>query len=200
MVLCSAQSSIAESGKFCDAILSQCVEARCSCRKMDLSKNLAIFEFPSVDAAEAMLRASVPKVTITKAHAFYWIVQSLHSEHKGHCEPYRDCEKNLYLTYAMKTTAKAMAESGCDVSDIADYLSSRGCTGTLTSHRLKHHIDAVRRDMEDFTFISQRDETEAEALLRTLKEKKCRFIYLYKSRFCLSTQHTHHQVHANYHG
>ena len=72
-----------------------------------------------------------------------------------------------------------MADSGCSVADIADYLSSRGCTGTLTRDRLKYSIDAVRRDMDDCAVICKPGETEAEALLRVLKEKNCRFIYLY---------------------
>ena len=79
----------------------------------------------------------------------------------------------------MKSTAKAMADSGCCGADIGDYLSSRGCSGTLTSHRLKYNVDAVRQELEDYTVISQPGETEAEALLRVLKETKCRFIYLY---------------------
>ena len=95
-----------------------------------------------------MLAASIPDTTLTKPEAFYWTVEKMDSNHVGHAQPYRECEKNLYLTYAMKCTAKAMADSGCSAGDIADYLSSRGCTGTLTTHRLKHNIDAVRRDME----------------------------------------------------
>ena len=179
LVICSAQSCIAESGKFCDAISSQCVEARLARRKMDLSRTSAVFEFDSDDLADAMLRASVPKVTFKQTEPYFWMVESVDLQHMGHCEPYRECEKNLYLTYAMKTQAKEMADSGCSEADIADYLSSRGCIGTLTTHRLKHHIDVVRRDMEDYTVISQPGESEAEALLRLLKEKNCRFIYLY---------------------
>ncbi len=57
-----------------------------------------------------------------------------------------------------------MADSGCSAADIGDYLSSRGCSGTLTSHRLKYNVDAVRQELEDYTVISQPGETEAEAL------------------------------------
>ena len=38
-------------------------------------------------------------------------------------------------------------------ADIADYLTSRGCTGTLTDHRLKYHVNDVRKDMDDFSAI-----------------------------------------------
>lgn len=161
LVLCSAQSSIADSGKLCDAIWNQCVEARVAVRRMDLSTSLAIFEFQSNAQAVAMLGATILKVTFATARPFYWMVESIQSEHKGHSKPYRECEKNMYLTYAMKCTAKSMVDSGCSVSDIADYLSSRGCTGTLTDHRLKHNIDAVRRDMDDFTAIPKHGESEA---------------------------------------
>jgi hypothetical protein len=128
---------------------------------MDLSTSLAIFEFQSNAQAVAMLGATILKVTFATARPFYWMVESIQSEHKGHSKPYRECEKNMYLTYAMKCTAKSMVDSGCSVSDIADYLSSRGCTGTLTDHRLKHNIDAVRRDMDDFTAIPKHGESEA---------------------------------------
>ena len=72
-----------------------------------------------------------------------------------------------------------MADSNCSASDIAEYLSSRGCTGTLTDKRLKYHLDDVRKDFEDFTAIPKPGESEAAALLRVLNERNCRFIYLY---------------------
>lgn len=68
-----------------------------------------------------MLAASIPNMTLTKPEAFYWVVDAIDLNHIGHSQPYRECEKNLYLTYAMKTTAKAMSESGCSAADIADY-------------------------------------------------------------------------------
>ena len=190
LVLCSAQSLIAQSGKLCDAIWHQCVEARSACRRMDLSTCLAIFEFQSDAEAAAMPAATIPKVTFAAARPFYWMVKSIQSEHTGHSQPYRECEKNLYLSYAMKITAKAMAESGCSVSDIADYLSSRGCTGTLTDHRLKHHIDAVKRDMADFTAARKFGETEAQAMLRMLQEMAARdgqFVQQRAARFVTTT-------------
>ena len=97
-----------------------------------------------------MLDTFVPitNTALTKPEAFYWVVDSIDSNHVGYSQPYRECEQNLYLTHGMKSTAKVIADSGCFAGNIADYLSSRGCTGTLTSHRLKHNIDAVRRDME----------------------------------------------------
>ena len=119
MVLCSAQSSIADSGKLCDAICNQCSEARFAVRKMDLSSSLAIFEFQSNAQAEAMLGATIAKVTFATTRPYFWMVQSIQSQHEGHSQPYRECENNLYLTHAMKNTAKAMADSGCSVSDIA---------------------------------------------------------------------------------
>jgi hypothetical protein len=140
---------------------------------------MCLFEFHNDDQAQVMLRASLPGATFTKADAFFWVVESIDSNHIGHSQPYRECEKNLYLTYAMKTTAKAMSESGCTASDIADYLSSRGCTGTLTEHRLKYHVNDVSKDMEEFTVMPKSNETDAEALIRVLQEKKCRYIYLY---------------------
>jgi hypothetical protein len=72
-----------------------------------------LFEFNHENEAEAMLRASVPNMTFTKAEAFFWVVESIDSNHVGHSQPYRECEKNLYLTYAMKTTANAMSKAGC---------------------------------------------------------------------------------------
>ena len=95
-----------------------------------------------------MLAASIPNTTLTKAEAFYWVVDSIDSNHVGHSQPCRVCEKKMYLTYGMNSATKAMVDSGSSAEDIADNLSSRGCSGTLTSHRLKHNIDAVRRDME----------------------------------------------------
>ena len=44
---------------------------------------------------------------------------------------------------------------------------------------MKYHVNAVRQDMQDFTAIPKRDETEAAALIRVLQEKKCKFMYLY---------------------
>jgi hypothetical protein len=79
----------------------------------------------------------------------------------------------------MKTTATAMSDAGCSAGDIADYLTSRGCSGTLTDHRLKYHVNDVRKDMDDFTAIPKVGETDAEALIRLLEAKKCRYIYLY---------------------
>ena len=178
MVLCQSSKAV-PSGKLCDAIHRTCPEARLSVRRIDVSTLLCVFEFARDDAAEAMLAASIPNTTMTKPEAFFWVVDSVDSNHVGHSQPYRECEKNLYLTYAMKSTAKVMADSGCSDADIGDYLSSRGCSGTLTSHRLKYNVDAVRQELEDYTVISQPGETEAEALLRVLKETKCRFIYLY---------------------
>ena len=52
----------------------------------------------------------------------------------------------------MKLTAKAMAESGVSASDIADYLSSRGCSGTLTDKRLKYHLN-VKSAMISFVLV-----------------------------------------------
>jgi hypothetical protein len=130
-----------------------------------------LFEFNHENEAEAMLRASVPNMTFTKAEAFFWVVESIDSNHVGHSQPYRECEKNLYLTYAMKTTANAMSKAGCSAADIADYLTSRGCIGTLTDDRLKYHIKDVRKDAEDFTAIPKANETDAEALIRLLQEK-----------------------------
>ncbi len=84
-----------------------------------------------------------------------------------------------------------MTDSGCSAADIADYLTSRDCTGTLTDARLKYHVDDVRKDMDDFTAKPKPSETDAEALYRLLQEKKCRYIYLYtnlpedKSPSCL---------------
>jgi hypothetical protein len=71
----------------------------------------------------------------------------------------------------MKTTANAMSKAGCSAADIADYLTSRGCIGTLTDDRLKYHIKDVRKDAEDFTAIPKANETDAEALIRLLQEK-----------------------------
>jgi hypothetical protein len=152
---------------------------------------MCLFEFNDEIEAQAMLHVSLPNMTFTKAQAFFWVVESIDCNHTGHSQPYRECEKNLYLTYAMKTTAQAMADSGCSAADIADYLTSRGCTGTLTDERLKYHINDVRKDIEDFTAIPKPGETDAEALIRLLQEKKCRYIYLYtnlpqdKSPSCL---------------
>lgn len=178
MVLCHSSTAV-ESGKLCDSILEICVEARLSVRRIDVSNLLCMFEFNHENEAEATLRVSLPNTTFTKADAFFWVVQSIDSNHIGHSQPYRECEKNLYLTYAMKTTATAMSESGCSAADIADYLTSRGCTGTLTNRRLKYHIKDVQKDIDDFTAIPKANETDAEALIRLLQEKKCRYIYLY---------------------
>ena len=82
MVLCSAQSSIADSGKLCDAIWNQCVEARVALRRMDLSTSLAIFEFRSNAEAEAMLGATLPKVTF--ARPFYSKTRAFYSYAKIH--------------------------------------------------------------------------------------------------------------------
>jgi hypothetical protein len=38
--------------------------------------------------------------------------------------------------------------------DFADFLTSRGCSGTLTNHRLKCAVDVCRRDMDDFTVVA----------------------------------------------
>ena len=59
-----------------------------------------------------MLASVIPDTTLTKPGSFYWVVDSIDSNHIGHSQPYRECEKNLYLTYAMKITAKVMADCG----------------------------------------------------------------------------------------
>lgn len=63
-----------------------------------------------------------------------------------------------------------MADSGVSASDIADYLSSRGCSGTLTDKRLKYHLNVVRQDIQDFTAIPRAGESEAAALIRVLQD------------------------------
>jgi hypothetical protein len=142
LVMCSAKRSV-EQGKLCDAIERQCLEASKCCRKMDVSTSGAIFEFSDDEDAEAMLFQRLPNITIERVIPYYWVVDSLDPYHSGHCEPYRECERNMYLTYAMKMTAKTMMESGIPASDIADYLSSRGCSGTLTDKRMKYHINYI---------------------------------------------------------
>jgi hypothetical protein len=146
---------------------------------MDYATCLAVFEFEDASAAEAMLCQSLPNIKMEKVQAYFWMVESLDTQHSGHCEPYRDCEKTAYLTYAMKMTAKQMADCGISASDIADYLTSRGCSGTLTDKRMKYHMNLISQDMQDFTAIPRPDETEAAALIRVLQEKKCKFMYLY---------------------
>jgi hypothetical protein len=169
LVLCHSSKAV-PSGKLC-AIHSNCPEARACLRRIDVSNVLCVFEFNVSEEAEAMLAASIPNTTTTKPQAFFWTVDAIDTNHIGHSQPYRECEKNLYLTYAMKTTAKALANSGCSAGDIADYLSSRGCTGTLTEARLKYHVDDVRKDMEDYTAVPKPNESDAEALIRMLTEK-----------------------------
>ncbi len=178
LVLCHSSKAV-QSGLLCNSVQWSCVETRLCLRKIDVSNCLCLFEFRSDNEAQAVLRASVPSITFTKPQAYFWKVESIDSNHIGHSQPYRECEKNLYLTYAMKTTAKLMTDSGCSAADIADYLTSRGCTGTLTDARLKYHVNDVRKDMDDFTAIPKPSETDAEALIRSLQEKKCRYIYLY---------------------
>ena len=146
---------------------------------IDISTTACLFEFDLLENVQRMVNATVPGITMRIEKPFYWVVYELNNHHTGHSQPFRDCEKNMYLTYQMKATAKAMADSGCSQSDIADFLTSRGCSGTLTNHRLKYAVDVCRRDMEDFTVIAKGAETDAEALIRVLQEKKCRFIYLY---------------------
>ena len=176
MVVCSSSKSV-EVGTLCDHILSQGVEAESCSRKIDISNCICVFEFKEIAEADAMCRAVLPNISTNTAKPYYWAVKSLDSNHSGHSEPHRECEKILYLTYSMKLTAKAMADSNCSASDIADYLSSRGCTGTLTDKRLKYHLDDVRKDLEDFAAIPKPGESEAAALLRVLNERNCRFIY-----------------------
>ena len=190
LVICSSKTSV-EQGKLCDAIARQCVEASKCSRKMDVSTSLAVFEFIDADAAEAMLNQSMPNITMEKARPYYWVVQSLDSRHSGHCQPYRECEKSMYLTYAMKMAAKSMADSGISASDIADYLSSRGCSGTLTDKRMKYHINVVRQDLNDFTATPRPGESEAAALIRLLQEKKCKFMYLYTNAPSTKTKGDH---------
>jgi hypothetical protein len=146
LVVCSSKQLV-QQGKLCDAILRQCHEASRCLRKMDVSSCVSVFEFADAATAEAMLCQSLANIKMKKAQAYYWLVQSLDSQHVGHSEPYRECEKNLYLTYAMKLTAKAMADSGVSASDIADYLSSRGCSGTLTcaASGLSQRVSAGKR-------------------------------------------------------
>jgi hypothetical protein len=126
LVLCQSSKAV-PSGKLCDAIHRTCPEARLSVRRIDVSTLLCVFEFARDDAAEAMLAASIPNTTMTKPEAFFWVVDSIDSNHVGHSQHYRECEKNLYLTYAMKSTAKVMADCGCSDADIGDYR----CRGVL---------------------------------------------------------------------
>ena len=176
-------SKAVESGKFCDNVHRLCAASRLSRRRIDISTCACLFEFDLLENAQAMVNATLPaglpSFTMRIEKPFYWLVKEVNTQHTGHPQPFRECEKNMYLTYQMKVTAKSMADSNCPLSEIADYLTSRGCSGTLTNHRLKYAVDVCRRDMEDFTVIPKANETDAEALIRVLKEKKCRFIYLY---------------------
>lgn len=104
--MCSSAKSV-EQGKLCDAIERQCVEASKCSRKIDVSSSVAVFEFIDAEAAEAMIVQRLPHITMQRALPYYWVVQSLNTHHIGHCEPYRECEKNMYLTYAMKNTSTA---------------------------------------------------------------------------------------------
>ncbi len=78
--------------------------------------SVGIFEFSDAEAAEALLFHSLPNIKMQKAIPYYWFVESLDSVHCGHCELYRECERNMNLTYAMKMTSKTMTESGISVS------------------------------------------------------------------------------------
>ena len=156
-----------------------CGESRLSRRRIDISTSACVFEFDLLHYAQAMVNAAVPGITMRFEKPFYWMVAEFNNHHIGHSQPFRDCEKNMYLTYQMKVTAKAMADSNCSLAEIADFLTTRGCSGTLTNHRLKYAVDVCRRDMDDFTVIPKTAETDAEALIRVLREKKCRYIYLY---------------------
>ncbi len=116
MVLCHTSKAV-ESGKLCDAIYRDCSEARLSCRKIDVSNTDCVFEFGSEFHADAMLNASIdsmPGATFKKIRPFYWLVESMNAHHVGHSQPYRDCEKNLYLTYAMKTLTTAASQTAED--------------------------------------------------------------------------------------
>ena len=99
MVLCE-RKKLVPSGKLCDAIHRNCPEARLSSRRIDVSNSLCVFEFDAAEEAEAMLASVIPDTTLTKPGSFYWVVDSIDSNHIGHSQPYRECEKNLYLTYA----------------------------------------------------------------------------------------------------
>ncbi len=139
MVLCQSFSSV-QSGKLCDHVHMACTEARFCSRRIDVSNCLCLFEFYNESEAQAILGASIPDMTFTKAAAFFWVVESIDCNHIGHSQPYRECENNLYLTYAMKTMATAMSESGCSAGDIADYLTSRGSgPGPLRSPLMFQH-------------------------------------------------------------
>ena len=105
LVVCYSTRSPAE-GNLCDAIVRECLEASRCRRKMDVSSCVSVFEFADASAAEAMLGQKMPNIKMQMAHPYYWFVQSLDSLHKGHPEPYRECEKNLYLTYSMKLTVQ----------------------------------------------------------------------------------------------
>ncbi len=178
MVLCLTSKAV-ESGKFCDKVHRLCAESRRSRRRIDISTSSCVFEFDLLENAQSMVDAALPGTKKRIAKPFYWMVAELNNHHTAHSQPFRDCEKNMYLTYQMKVTAKAMADSNCSLGEIAEFLTSRGCSGTLTNHRLKYAVDVCRRDMEDFTVIAKGTETDAEALIRVLQEKKCRYIYLY---------------------
>jgi hypothetical protein len=115
LVVCSSTKAV-EQGTLCDAIVRDCIEASGCRRKMDYATCLAVFEFEDASAAEAMLCQSLPNIKMEKVQAYFWMVESLDTQHSGHCEPYRDCEKTAYLTYAMKMTAKQMADSGIGAS------------------------------------------------------------------------------------
>ncbi len=65
-------------------IWNQCVEVRCAVRRMDLSTSLAIFEFRSNAEAEAMLGATLAKVTFATARPFYSKTRAFYSYAKIH--------------------------------------------------------------------------------------------------------------------
>jgi DNA polymerase elongation subunit (family B) len=70
-------------------------------RSFTWKKDVASVADAAMDAAEeaeAMLAAGIPDTTLTKPRAFYWVVDKIDSNHVGHSQPYRECEKNLYLT------------------------------------------------------------------------------------------------------
>jgi hypothetical protein len=98
LVLCKSSKAV-ESGSLWYSVTTNCAEARSSCRKIDVSNCLCLFEFSSDIQARALLGASVPSMTFTKAEAYFWMVDSIDSNHIGHSQPYRECENNLYITY-----------------------------------------------------------------------------------------------------
>ncbi len=58
-----------------------------------MSNVLCVFEFNVSEEAEAILAASIPNTTTTKPQAFFWMVDAIDTNHIGHSQPYRECEK-----------------------------------------------------------------------------------------------------------